>query len=71
MLIWSVVPSETIWQSADEKQRTQTKVTEVNGIKVLVEPLSDGKGRICQVMSTNPADFLRTDLAPGAIVSLV
>ena len=71
MLIWSVVPSETIWQSSDAEQCPQSKVTEVKGVKVLVEPLADGKGRISQVLSTNPADFLRTDLAPGAIVNLV
>ena len=71
MLIWSIVPSQTIWQSSDAEQRSQTKVTEVKGVKVLVEPLADGKGRICQVLSTNPADFLRADLEPGAIINLV
>lgn len=71
MLIWSIVPSQTIWQSSDEEQRSQTKVTEVKGVKVLVETLADGKGRVCQVMSTNPADFLREDLTPGTIVNLV
>ena len=71
MLIWSIVPSQTIWQSEDAEQSVQRKISEVKGAKVLVEPLADGKGRICQVLSTNPADFLRTDLAPGTIVNLI
>lgn len=71
MLIWSVVPSETIWQNENEAQLPQRKITEVKGTKVLVEPMADGKGRVCQVLSTNPADFLREDLTPGAIVNLI
>ncbi len=71
MLIWSVIPSQIIWQSEETEQKPQSKITEVKGVKVLVEPLADGKGRICQVLSTNPNDFLREELTPGSIVNLV
>ena len=71
MLIWSIVPSQTIWQSEDAEQSVQRKISEVKGAKVLVEPLADGKGRICQVLSTNPADFFFSFLAPGTIVNLI
>ncbi len=71
MLIWSIVPSQTIWETAEKESTVKRKIMDIKGAKVMVEPLADGRGRILQVLSTNPNDFLREELSPGAIVNLV
>lgn len=73
MLIWSVIPNQMIWQNSaqTEKERAeQGRIVQVRGTQVLVDPMANGKGRVRQVLSTNPADFLRVDLTPGSIVNL-
>lgn len=74
MLIWSVMPSQIIWEAAEGSETIKAlklTVSEIAGVKVLVEPLNQGKGRIRQVLSTAPEHFLRGELAPGTIVNLV
>lgn len=70
MLIWSVIPNDIIWQIDAKEKSSQTKVVCVNGTHVMVDVLAQGKGRIRQIMSTNPSDFLREDLMPGVVISL-
>jgi hypothetical protein len=41
------------------------------GCLLLVEPLENGReGQLVRLISSDPADFLRLDLAPGTIVPL-
>lgn len=70
MLIWSVVPNQMIWQTTQKNETTTQKMIYIKGVQVVVEPTSAGKGRICQVLSTDPKDFLRPEFAPGQIVNM-
>ena len=70
MLIWSVIPNHIIWETQKKEETEQMKVMKIKGTQVMVEPVGNGKGRIRQVLSTNPTDFLKEDLSPGSIVQL-
>ena len=38
---------------------------------MLVEPLEFGRERIVKLLSTDPRDYLKPELAPGSVVSLL
>ncbi|HHV93257.1 MAG TPA: hypothetical protein GXX47_01830 [Firmicutes bacterium] len=69
-MMWTIVPPEVIWEGAEEKPKD---LMELNwqGVQVLVEPLEFGRGRIVKLLSTDPRDYLKPELAPGSVVSLL
>lgn len=41
---------------------------EYAGIQMMVEKLSANECRIVRILSTDPADYLRQDIQPGAVL---
>lgn len=75
-IIWSIIPEEIIFASSDYATClgfTGTDQSQVNGLTkasylgrdVILLPLSNGKGRIISLLSTDPADFLDMRFAPN------
>ena len=69
MIYWTPLDLEQVFQGWEGGQPT-VEITK-EGLLLQVEPLGDGKGKVVRLISGNPADYLRTDLAPGAIVTMV
>ncbi|MDD2202287.1 MAG: YlzJ-like family protein [Firmicutes bacterium] len=42
----------------------------VNGVRLMVWPMPDGKGRVERIISTNPAHYLNPATAPGSLVDM-
>ncbi|CQR71556.1 hypothetical protein SpAn4DRAFT_4061 [Sporomusa ovata] len=42
---------------------------EYAGTKMLVEKTADNEYRIVRILSTDPRDYLRNDIQPGAVLS--
>jgi hypothetical protein len=53
----------------DQLNYTKHQMLSVNGVSVQAESLENGAYRIVQVLSTDPQDFMKSDLAPGTIIS--
>lgn len=68
MIIWTIIPQEAIWPG-DSSSLTEYEQVEYHGVQVLVEDIGGGQCRIARILTTNPADYLRTDLQPGAILN--
>ncbi|NSL51125.1 YlzJ-like family protein [Calidifontibacillus erzurumensis] len=69
MILYTTMPSELIFQENHQSCSKQT-IIEVNGLSLLVEPVSHEECRVIQVLSTNPYDFLNDAIQPGSLLSL-
>ncbi len=69
MIIWSVVPIETVLDGYDDPERQpKLQTIEYRGVTLEVEWLAFGQMRIHRLLSPRPADYLREEWAPGQIV---
>ena len=71
MLHWSVMPAEYVFDGVD-KQEYNWIETDVAGVKMLVEPLSEqpGYARIVRLLSPDPAVYLKACYQPGQSICL-
>ncbi|WP_017753815.1 YlzJ-like family protein [Calidifontibacillus oryziterrae] len=69
MIMYTTMPHELIFQE-NESVFSKRKMMNVNGISLIVEPLSQEECRVVQVLSTNPYDFLYEAYSPGSILSI-
>ncbi|PWI58233.1 YlzJ-like family protein [Sulfoacidibacillus thermotolerans] len=71
MILWSVIPIETVLDGYDDPTRQpKLQTIEFGGATLVVEWLGYGQMRIHRLISPRPADYLRADWAPGQIVDL-
>lgn len=69
MIMYTTVPHELIFQENLDSY-TKQSIIEINGLSLVVEPLSNAECRVVQVLSTNPYDFLNSAYSPGSILML-
>ncbi|MEG1500383.1 MAG: YlzJ-like family protein [Clostridiales bacterium] len=65
-MIWSIMPEELIFQKPD--QALSAKTVSYRGKQLVIVPQEDGKARIKSIISSDPQDFLNTNLLPGTII---
>jgi len=68
VILYTPMQLELVFAGLDQMVRLPERKASINGIPVLLRRSSDGKEEIAQILSTNPADYLRVDLFPGAQV---
>ncbi|MBF7083035.1 YlzJ-like family protein [Desulfallas sp. Bu1-1] len=68
MILYTPMQLELVLAGLDQVTRSGEEETTVDGIPAIVRRTADGKEQIVQLLSTNPADYLRKDLCPGALV---
>lgn len=67
MLLYTDVPIESVLAGINEPREDYLEM-EWQGIKFLVEPVGDNEGKIVQMMSTDPRNYLNPCYMPGSIV---
>ena len=67
MTLWTVMPPEAIFPA--EHPEPAYEEAEFSGVKMLVEKISPEQCRIVRLLSTNPQDYLRSELQPGSTFS--
>lgn len=68
MMIWSIIPTELIFEGAD--QMKAPRYLNYQGKKLLVTEGADGKFSVMSLLSSDPSDFLDARFAPGSVVDL-
>jgi hypothetical protein len=68
--MWTIIPPELIWEGVEAKPKELLQM-KWQGTHVLVEPMAFARGKIVQVLSTEPNDFLRPELQPGLIIDVM
>ncbi|MDD2497670.1 MAG: YlzJ-like family protein [Desulfitobacteriaceae bacterium] len=68
MLLWTIMPEDIVLEGV-EKTRTFRQV-EYQNKNLIIEMGENGKGKVAQILSTDPSDFLDPDLIPGKEISI-
>jgi hypothetical protein len=66
MLLYTAMPLELVLDGIDRKYNF--KEIDVDGIKLIIEPIDINHGKIVRLISTNPQDYLNSELSPGKII---
>lgn len=64
MTYWTVAPEEWLVET-DDAPRSLMEMS-VGRAHVVLERAPDGTARVQRILSTDPADYLRPELQPGA-----
>ena len=67
MTLWTIVPEELIL--GQKPDMSPYEEIEFAGTKMLVEKIAAGQCRIVRLLSTDPADYLRSELQPGLVLT--
>ena len=67
MILYTVYPVEEVLQELWEKSRDFREIS-VEGLRVVVEPISMTEAKIVRIISTDPQDYLNPLFAPGNIL---
>ncbi|NLJ87095.1 MAG: hypothetical protein GX322_11795 [Firmicutes bacterium] len=68
-MIWTIVPWELVWEGIEAKVQEPVQM-KWQGVDLLVEPIGFARGKIVQLLSTEPNDYLKPELQPGTIIEL-
>jgi len=67
MILWSIVPDEIVLGNITSPLAYEE--IEYSGMKCLVEKTSPTQCRIVRLLTTDPSDYLQTELQPGTILT--
>lgn len=74
MMLYTIIPSEAIFDSATETSSVESAAAEVEikqgSVSLLAQPLPGGQYKINRIVSTDPQDYLKPEWQPGSIMSL-
>lgn len=69
MILHTTIPEQLIFSNEEIKESKEMMVN-YRGIPIVVERMNHDQMKICRILSTNPNDYLQTELTPGTIISL-
>lgn len=67
MVLWTVVPLEMVFPT--EVSNAKYEQIQHLGVQMEVEKISDNQCRIVRILSTNPQDYLRSEIQPGTVLT--
>lgn len=70
MIIYSIIPMETIFHDHEIDKDKSNKIIELNGIKVEAKLIEEDIFEIQRIYSTNTQDYLKLWLQPGTRINL-
>jgi len=66
MILYTAMPLELVLEGMDRTYNYQE--INLDGIKLIIEPMDINHGKIVRLISTNPQDYLNSQLNPGTVV---
>lgn len=72
MLLYTIIPMESIFESETDNQEDFHEIEIMQGqASLLIQSISGGKYKITRIISTDPQDYLRPEWQPGTIISSI
>ena len=68
MILYTPMQLELVLAGFEKMDRSSEREVTINGIPAVVKDTGGGKLELVQLLSTNPMDFLRSELYPGSTV---
>lgn len=68
MILYTPVQLELVLEGFDKTKYPEHREVKYKGVPVLVEEAGFGRKRIVKLLSTDPFDYLKPEMAPGSII---
>lgn len=69
MILYTPMQLELVLEGFDTTRYPDYKEIEYQGVAMVVESEGFGRQKIVKLLSTNPFDYLKPELAPGSIIN--
>ena len=69
MILYTPMQLELVLEGFDTTKYPEYKDIEYQGVAMVVESAGFGRQKIVKLLSTNPFDYLKPELAPGSIIN--
>lgn len=69
MILYTPMQLELVLEGFDTTQYPEYRDIKYQGVSMVVEPAGVGRQKIVKLLSTNPFDYLKPELAPGNIIN--
>lgn len=69
MVLWTIIPSELIFQEQSAAASPVYEEVDLAGKKVIVERCSPNQSKIVKLISTCPDDYLLAEFQPGTVLT--
>lgn len=69
MVLWTIIPSELIFQEQSAAVAPVYEEVDLAGKKVIVERCSPNQSKIVKLISTCPDDYLLAEFQPGTLLT--
>lgn len=66
MILYTPMQLELVLEGLDGMKPISTREVNIDGVPVLINDTGPGQAKVVRLLSTNPNDYLRPDLFPGA-----
>lgn len=70
MILYTPMQLELVLKGLEEMEHPKVMKANVNGIPALVQDEGLGHGKLVRLLSTDPKDYINSNLVPGTIVNL-
>lgn len=68
MILYTPMQLELVLEGFDKTKYPEYKEVNYKGVHMLVEGAGFGRKRIVKLLSTDPFDYLRPEIAPGSLI---
>lgn len=68
MILYTPMQLELVLQGLEKMQHVPARRAYIDGVPVLLQDVGLREGKVIRILSTDPRDYLRSDLYPGAVV---
>lgn len=69
MILYTPMQLELVLEGLDTTRYPEYRDIEYQGVAMVVEPAGHGRQKVVKLLSTNPFDYLKPELAPGSIIN--
>lgn len=66
MILYTPMPLELVTEGLEKMKQPAVRAVIYAGVPLLLEDAGAGTGKVVRLLSTEPQDYLRADLFPGA-----
>ena len=68
MILYTPMQLELVVEGLEEMKEPAARLVEIGGVPLIIEDTGSGEGKVVRLLSTDPQDYLRTDLYPGTVI---
>ncbi len=69
-MIWSIIPESVIFATETDAAAEPLRIVEYQGCRLVVRSHQQGEAEIVSLLSTDPADYLKSNFAPGSLIDI-